>query len=129
LKILNIKTEGSLALTAVILVGAILLATGTLIVITSINTNRAASDFEKSQLAEMLQRDCLEETVYKFKTNTSYTGTVSFTNTIGSCQSIVTDTAGNATLKQLAITTNIQGFTTSRNYQVSVASYPYTIVR
>lgn len=110
--------KGSIALTTVLMVSAILLASGLTLILTSIDLSFASKNFNSYQLSKIRSKTCLEESLYKISKNPSYTGTVSYTYSDGSCTAIITNDLVISTTKIVSINTTLNVYNYSETKRV-----------
>ena len=125
----NSNETGAIALTAVIVITAILLTGGIAIAYTNIDIARASKNFTSSKFAKNTTVTCLEEAMNRFKSNTSYTGTINFAYPDGdsTCQAIVADDAGNPGFKTVDLTGAYEEYSYTESKLVNTNVEPFVI--
>jgi|SRR6185369_8776896 len=115
--------KGSVALTTVIVVTAILLISGVSLALTSGDLAKATKNFTNRFIAKAYSQSCLEESLLKIKSG--YTGTFTMTVDLGSCSSTVAINGSNSNYRDLTLQ-GVQGsnnFKETRTYDISQTPY------
>lgn len=123
----NLKYNGGVALTTVIILTALLMLSGTTIVLTSIDLRKSTKNNSSYIQAEINFDSCIEESVHRIKFNPTFTGSFSINLLNGSCQSIVSNDA-NPAVKVFNITSISEGSTYTGSIKVDTSTYPFEIV-
>jgi hypothetical protein len=113
------KQSGSIALTTVIIITAILLSGGITLLLTSIDLSNMRKGQTATTKAQFQYQSCLEEAVRRIKLNSSYTGTITV-NPSGTllCTAVVTNDS-NPTNKVVVTTVTINNYTQEFTRKVS----------
>jgi len=96
------RSEGYIALLAVLITGAAAMAIAVMLLTTGTDAQRSALISQQSIQARQLAHACVEEALQKIHDSTSYTGTGTGTLGAGSCAYTVTSTG--ATTRTVATT-------------------------
>lgn len=128
LKKQNQPKQAVISLTTVLVVSAVLLASGITLLLTTIDFAENTKGFDNGMVATIEIRTCLEESLNKLKPNHAYNGSFSVTFTNGSCEAIVTTDLVNSNLKLIAITSSYNQYYASKNYQVDISQSPFNII-
>lgn len=86
--------NGFVTLLSVILVGAVGLAVGTSLLLTSIDNSRTLNSLEKSYISRELANLCGEEALERIRRNSSFLGSGNIATSQGTCDFTVTDEGG-----------------------------------
>jgi hypothetical protein len=124
----RIKTEGvkgSIALTAVVVISAILLAGGINILLGNIDLTRSTINYNSNIVNEIRTGSCLEESIYYLKKDTTFSGMVTLSFTEGQCSAQV-DPIGND-LKSVTIVSDYYEYRYEDIYQIDTSMYPFNI--
>ena len=122
------EQKGSIALLTVIVVTAILLASGMSLVLVSSDLIIASKDYSNVQRISLVQRTCLEESLSRVKKNDSFTGTVAYNGGQDTCSSLVENDPVNPSIKVLTITGTTDGYSLVDVVHVDISVEPYHIV-
>ncbi len=120
------KRKGNIALTTVLIVSAILIAGGLTLLLSTIDTTIASKNFGSNTLSQLGIRNCLEETMYRLRTNMNYTGNFTVTYSNGSCTATVTNSTP-ATTKNVAVTSTYNSYTSTKTYKVDTTTAPMSV--
>lgn len=95
MSVLPRRSDGYVALLAVLIVGAASLTIATTLLLTGTDSQRYTLIFQQSAQARVAADACVEEALQQMHDNTSYTGTAGLSFSPGSCSYTVTNTGGN----------------------------------
>lgn len=119
IKLINQKLKGSIAITAVIAISALLLVAGVTLVIISVDLARSTQAYEKGFKATLISSACLEESLFKLSVNNTYTGTISIANG-DSCTAAIANTA-DPDIKTVGITSTVDDHILRDSYEIDVS--------
>lgn len=117
--------KGSIAITLVIVISSMLLAGGMNLLLSNIDFTRATVNYRSRQIAVIISKSCLEESLYKLKEDINFTGTFSVPFTDGNCDSTVSNLGGG--LKTISVQTSYLDYQLTKNFQVNTIVYPYDV--
>ena len=121
---LFIKKNGSISLTTVLMVSSILLASGLTLVISTVDLSLSTKSFNSQIQAKSRAKTCLEESLYKISKMPSYTGTVNFSYTDGSCSSTIQNDTSVSTTKIVTTNSNIDVYNYTEIKKVDTTQTP-----
>lgn len=120
------KVDGSITLSLVVVIGAMLLFAGITLVFVGIDLARTTTSFDNHILVNTYVSSCFDESMYLVNKDKTYTGNSSISFVDGSCSSGVTDETVN--IKVLNITGQKGDYYGGKIYRVDTTSKPYTIL-
>lgn len=100
------KTDGYIALLAVLIVGAASVAIGLTLLLTGTDSQRSTLVSQQSAQARALASACAEEALQQIHDDTAFTGTNNLSLGQGTCTYTVTNTGGNARTIDVSGTVN-----------------------
>jgi len=115
--------KGSVALTTVIVISAILLFSGISILITNIDLTRVANDYNNRLVVTLGIESCFEESLYKLKYDRTYTGTINLSNGFGDCSSLIEDDG--VDIKKFTLTSNLDEYYYEVTRRVDISVFPF----
>lgn len=121
------RLNASISLTTVILVMAILITGGATIVISTIDLADYSKSFQNHVLARGRTITCFEESLYKLKNDSTYTGTVTYSYSDGSCEATTNDDVSPG-VKNILLTGVIGEFSFTETRKLDISTYPYLIL-
>lgn len=120
--------KGSVALTSVIIITAILMFGGITAVISSLDVTNATVNNVYIEKAKVLGGTCFQESLHRVKTLPEFTGDVTFTDIDGNtCTSTVSDNV-TPDLKDINTTSTYNDHTYSFLKRVDISSDPFMII-
>jgi hypothetical protein len=119
------KYEGVIALMTVILVMAILVSSTIATLLLTIDIGESSAGLRGKAIAEIMQYNCLEESLNKIKQNLSYTGTFTIGDSNYGCNATITNLGTG--LSSVDISSNSNDYTYQRSVTVNVNEYPIVI--
>ena len=127
MRIDNIKNKkGTITLTTVILFTAMLMIAGVTLTLTSIDLSNNTKSFNNINLAQIRSSTCIEESVYRVKASTSYTGTFTSTYSDGSCVGTITnDSAPSRKVASITSSVGTSNYVTIK--YIDYSTTPFTI--
>ncbi|WKZ30836.1 MAG: hypothetical protein QY318_03230 [Candidatus Dojkabacteria bacterium] len=120
------KYEGAIALTTMLVVMAVLTASGIALVLTSINLRNSTRAYYNAKVAAAYVTNCLEESVDRLKIDKSYTGTMEITLDGGDC-TVVVSNAAQQDIKVIDVTSTADQYEVDRQFRLDTSDYPYTL--
>ena len=123
------RKNGSITLTTVLIVGAILIASGVSLILTSIDLGYASKDYFNGNLANIRTTTCMEESFYKLRKDTAFTGTISFNYSDGSCSVNIQNDPVNSQIKILNLTAILSNYNSSKTIKVDTSTNPFSIIK
>lgn len=122
------KRPGIIALTTVIVLGALLLMAGLTLTYTNLDFVIASSNYSKNSQAELNAKTCFEEGQNKLVSNVNYSGQFTITLPSGSCTATVSVNA-NPSYRDIAVTGDFAAqFFFAHSYTVDVTQNPFVVV-
>lgn len=126
-KNLDKKYEGAIALTTVIIISGLLIASGITIVLTSIDLRKSTESSIGVVRSDINSRTCLEESVQRLKYDTTYTGSLSVTLTNGSCEADISDDI-DPNNKVINYTGIFEQASVEYTIRLDISEYPFSII-
>lgn len=121
------KYTGAVALTATLVIMAVLTAMGIALVLTSINLRNSTQSYYNSKILNVTADNCLEESVDRLKVDTSYMGSLNLISDKGSCVASISDSV-EPNVKVIHIEAEFGEFSTFRQYHLDVSEHPYKLL-
>jgi hypothetical protein len=121
------RYSGVIALTTVIIISGLLIASGITIVLTSIDLRKSTKSNVGIVRADINSRTCLEESVQRLKYDTSYTGSLMVTLSEGSCEANITDDI-NPDNKVISYKGSSNESSVSYTVRLDITEYPFSII-
>jgi hypothetical protein len=122
------RLPANIALTTVILAGAMLIASGMGILYSAIDISIASKSLITRSQVESKMTSCIEESLRKITRNPNYVGSFSVSFTDGSCTGTVAIDPITSTKRNLTINaTYLGGYTLTRTKVVDTSTSPYTL--
>ena len=121
--------RGSVALTAVLIVSAILLVGGLSALMATVDLAFSTKGVGKSVFAEGLAKTCLEESVNLISQNPSYVGAYSYADGDFSCNADISDDLVVPGMKQVSIDSDLSGYSNQEQYSVDTTSEPFVVTK
>ncbi len=122
------NNKGSVALTTVLVISAVLLMGGVTLVLTSMDLALSTKDYESKITMTSLSRTCLEESLIRLKSDPNYVGTVSYSND-GSCTANITIDGVNPGYRNINVVSILGDHTLNDQNIVDVSTSPYQIIK
>ncbi len=126
-KLLKIRLKANIALTSVLLAGAVLVVTGIAILYNAIDVTIVSKNFVSRQFAELKIASCVEESMNRLVKNSSFLGNFTLTFDEGSCTAVITNIDGQPNLRSLQITAVSGEYTVRRSKRVDISTSPLTL--
>ena len=123
-----INKKGSIALTLVLVTSSMLLVSGVTVLLLSIDLTLSSKNINNRLLAEIRATTCFEESMFKLKLNTSFTGNVDYSYADGSCSGTIAQDAGNPNHKIIDVSGTIDEYTHNAEYVVDVSTSPISVL-
>lgn len=123
---MNLK--GTVSLTTVLLIGAMIVAGSTVLVLTTVDLSRSTQRFEYGTEVKTESRTCLEEAMYKLLRDPGYVGEVVYTNTDFSCVGVLSNVEGQPNQRSLTVTGRIEDYQSVQTYVIDISTEPFTIL-
>jgi hypothetical protein len=120
--------KANITLTTVVVIGAILLISGTALLFMTIDLSIAAKSYVNSGYAEVNSISCLEESLNRLKQSSTYTGTLSVTYNGSNCQSTITDDPVYGNIKHISIISYYGEYQYAKNKRVDISTDPDTLM-
>lgn len=124
------KIKGNVALTAVVVIGFMLLVTGTSVIILSMDLSIATKHFENGSKARLNTRTCFEEAMRALSDDDSFTGDLEYTYDGVSCTATVTDDT-DPNVKVVTVTstaTSDVDYTETSEKRVDISQDPIAVI-
>lgn len=121
------KYKGAIALTTMLVVMAVLTASGIALVLTSINLRNSTRAYYNSKLASVYITNCLEESVDRLKIDKAFVGEIDIELDGGQCVVNVSDDE-QAGVKILNISSTANSFNAVKEYRLDTSEYPFTLL-
>jgi hypothetical protein len=122
------RLRGSIALTSVILAGAVLITSGMAVLFNAMDITIATKSYVSRSFVESKITSCIEEALYRINTNVLYTGSFTVTFADGSCQGNVTIDGSAPTKRFVSVTGTYLGeYILSRTKIVDTSTSPFTL--
>jgi hypothetical protein len=126
--ILGNKLKASIALTAVILAGAIMITSGIAVLYSAMDVTIATKSYVSRSFIESKVTSCIEEALYRINTNISYVGNYTVTFEDGTCTGTVAVDALVPTKRTInVVATYSDGYTLTRTMIVDTTTSPMTL--
>jgi hypothetical protein len=125
----HLVKNGSITLTTVLVVGAILLASGVSLILTTIDLGSASKNYFNANLANIRSTTCLEEGFYKLRKDTTFTGNINFSYSDGNCSVSIQNDAQNSQTKILSISSTLSSYNSTRTVRVDTSANPFSIIK
>lgn len=119
--------KGSMSLTTVLLIGVMIVAGSTVLVLTTVDMAISTKRFESGQKAKDEARTCLEEAMYKIRRDTSFEGEVTYSSTEFTCTATVGTIPGEQKSKSISIVGTLGEYSSTQAYIVEIFTEPYVI--
>ena len=121
--------KGSITLTTVLVVSAILLAGGISLILTSIDLSNAAKDTFNSSQTSIRSNTCLEEGIYKLNRSSTFTGSLSVDYSDGECFVVIQNDNNNNQIKILNITSQVNSYVHEEVVRIDISKNPFEIIK
>jgi hypothetical protein len=122
------SVKANIALTTVILAGAILITTGIAVLYNAMDISIATKSYLSRTTVETKLTSCIEEGMFRIVKSLSYTGNYSVTFADGTCTGTVTIDPTVPTKRHIIVTaTYLGGYTLQREKLVDTTTSPYTL--
>lgn len=120
--------KGNIALTTVILAGAILITTGVAVLYNAMDISIATKSYVSHTAVEAKLNSCIEEGMYRIVKAVSYTGTYTVTFADGSCSGTVTVDPVISSKRRISVSaTYLGGYTLTRVKVVDTTTSPFSL--
>jgi hypothetical protein len=124
----KIKLRGSVSLTTVILVSAVLLLSGIIVVLNSVDLSKASKGKLMNSVSTIQSYTCFEEVLERLKMNRNYTGTFTISLPNGTCDVAVSIHPTQNNYRNVLINSNANGFFYTENRIVDISVSPIQII-
>jgi len=126
-KISQRQEKAAIALTTVIVISAILLLSGTTIVLINIDLARATKSSNATILNRLRSKGCFEEVLIRLKNDSSFTGDVDLAYDSYTCTASVSNNA-NPQLKDILVSSTSGEYHYEESHIVNISTDPIQIV-
>lgn len=123
------KQSGYIALTTVLIVTTILVLGGVTLAISAVDYNISVEGSTTSVLMKNTNSACLEESLYRLKNNSAYTGTFTVALNSESCSGTVSNLTGYPLVRRVVITSTNETFTSTDTFNVDTANSNLVVTR
>lgn len=121
------RYKGVVALTTMLVVMAVLTASGIALVYTSINLRNSTQAYYHSKLASVYMSNCLEESVDRLKYDQAFTGTFNFSQNGENCDVTVSNDP-QPDVKVIDITSISDSYQVDKQFRLDISDYPYLLL-
>ncbi len=122
-------SEGTVALTTVLIISAILLIGGVTVILSGIDLTISTKNFETNRILQGVERTCLEESLNRVKSSSSFTGNITFTEAPTTCTASVSNDPLHVNFKVIAVTSSKGSYTINHTYTVDISQSPFEILK
>lgn len=127
-KIFKKRYEGNIALTTVLVLMAILVISGTTMLMGSLDMARIANDYRDTKTLELYASSCLEEGLRKLSIDTGYTGSFEFDQNDLACDIAIATETGNPSVKIISISATVKNFYYFTSARVNITTNPISVL-
>jgi hypothetical protein len=125
---INTTLPGSIALITVIVISGILLASGIAVVMLSADLAMSSKNYTAKVRMETALRTCLEESLFRVKSDLDFEGNVSYTNGYQECNALVEDDPVTPDVKIISVEASVEDYVTSDVFRADVSSEPFQLI-
>lgn len=122
------RMNGSVALTTLIVIMAILLSAGATLIVLNVDMAKSTKDYSNVVKNDLDIESCLQESLLKLKNDPSYTGSQIMSVDGIQCNLSITVDTENANYRDVTVSTNGTDYSYDKSIIVDISTAPITIV-